>query len=370
MITCKFLRAVTIACSVLAAVAAPAAIAQQMPPDGEVVMRIHRDGLAYDAAGEQHAAVSMFGQACDMGLAAACTMAGRVEHDLASNGKDHIRSARMFAKACRMGDELGCAGTGLALGPLSRANSTEPEGLTTLALLMMGEECRHEGGAQACVDAADLLGSGDDIGIDLAAVREYAVRACADEDRAGCAGLAVFPDVGNSPAEIREMREAACMAGRASGCDALLDELIAGADGKYREDNVALLQKACGEWVGIACADLGLYYSQGPEEYRQPDLARSFMRLGCDAFVAKACFAFSVMHKKGIGGPANEKRAVSLVGHACELGERKACNTLALIATSSDDGIAAGHTPEQARARACRLGERQACLPANEGTES
>lgn len=128
-----------------------------------------------------------------------------------------------------------------------------------------------------------------------------------------------------------------------------------------RNGNVAALTKACDAWIGIACANLGLYFSQGPDEYRHPAVARIFIRNGCDAYVAKACFAYGVMHKIGIGGPESEKRAPSLAGHACEPGERKACMTLAQIASSSDVGSAAGFTPDRAREHACRLGERQAC---------
>ncbi|HCH96009.1 MAG TPA: hypothetical protein DFK13_14435, partial [Erythrobacter sp.] len=82
-------------------------------------MEIHRGGLAYERDGDTYAALSMYGQACDMGLAAACTLGGQIEHETASDNKDHIRAARMFAAACRAGDDLACTRTGMALGPLS-----------------------------------------------------------------------------------------------------------------------------------------------------------------------------------------------------------------------------------------------------------
>ncbi len=333
--------------------------------DGDKVMEIHRGGLAYDAAGERLAALSMFGQACDMGLPAACTMAGQVEHETASNEKDHIRAARMFAKACRAGDDLACERTGMALGPLSRANSTEPDGVMTFALLAMGEECRHPGGEQACVDAAQLLGAQDGPGIDLFAARAYGARACEKEASERCTGVAMLPAGNRTSDETFQRSNLLCATGWAGGCDALLEPLMEESVGVDAKRHLDALVAACDERVGIACADLGLFYSQGPESARNPGAAYRYMRYGCDAFVAKACFAFGVMHKKGIGGRIDETRAVSLVGHACELGSPKACATLARIAGESETGTAAGIAAAEALRRACRLGDTSSCTARN-----
>lgn len=335
--------------------------ARSEAPDGAVVMEIHRGGLAYDAQGESHAALSMFGQACDLGLAAACTMAGQIEHELATSGKDHIRAARKFAKACRAGDDVACTGTGIAIAPLSRASSEEPDGAMTFALLAMAEECRHAGGEQACVDAAQLLGADDEAAIDLAVAREYAARACAKEHRPACVGVAMLPSDSRTSEDTLRRQDAQCALGWAGGCDALLEPLMEGAAGKDGERYLGLLQAACDERVGIACANLGLYFSQGPESVQSPAIAHRYMRLGCDGFVAKACFAYGVMHKKGIGGRIDEARAISLVAHACELGHPAACATLARIAGESEEGKAAGIAPSEALRRACRLGDRASC---------
>lgn len=325
------------------------------------VIEIHRGGLAYDAAGERLAALSMFGQACDMGLPAACTMAGQIEHETASNEKDHIRAARMFARACRAGDDVACKFTGMALGPLSRANSTEPDGVMTFALLAMGEECRHPGGEKACVDAAQLLGAVEEPGIDLVAVKAYGLRACKKEVSTHCRGAAMLPGGTRSSDETFHRNDLLCATGWAGGCDALLEPLMEETAGVDAKRQLNALSAACDERVGIACADLGLYYSQGPESARDPGAAYRYMRYGCDAFVAKACFAFGVMHKKGIGGRIDEKRAVSLVAHACELGSPKACATLARIAGESETGTAAGIAAAEALRRACRLGDTSSC---------
>ena len=328
------------------------------PYDAEVVLEIHRGGLAYDAVGDAYSALSMFGQACDMGLPAACAMAGQVEHELASNGKEHIRAARMFATACRAGDDHACAMTGTALGPLSRASSPQPDSALALALLAMGEECRHDGGDQGCVAAANMLGANDGVPLDLAEIKPFAERACAKEQYDACMGVAMMQADIKDATALREQDEARCRAGFASGCDNLVGPLMAGEQGE-----TLVLEQACKSAIGIACADLGLLLSHGPDAYRDEAAARRYMRSGCDLFVAKACFAFGVMHKKGIGGPENKKRAVSLVAYACELGHAKACSTLAIIAGAAPDGEAGGLDADAARARACRLGDRAACHP-------
>lgn len=329
--------------------------------DGEALMEIHLNGLAYDAAGEKLAALSMFGQACDLGLPAACTMAGQIEHETASNDKDHIRAARMFAKACRAGDDLACERTGMALGPLSRANSSEPDGTMTFALLAMGEECRHEGGKQACVDAAQLLGAEEEPGIDLVAVRDYAARACEKQAASSCVGVTMLPKSERSPEDTFQRSDLLCATGWAGGCDALLEPLMDEAIARDKQAHLSALTRACEEQIGIACANLGLYYSQGPQDARDETASYRYMRQGCDAFVAKACFAFGVMHKKGVGGRIDETRAASLVDHACELGHPKACATLARIAGESPTGKTEGIAASEALRRACRLGDTSSC---------
>ena len=335
--------------------------AKERPFDDEAMMEIHRGGLAYERDGDTYAALSMYGQACDMGLAAACTLGGQIEHETASDNKDHIRAARMFATACRAGDDLACTRTGMALGPLSRGDSPEPDGLMKLALLAMGEECRHDS-AQACVDAAQLLGTTEEIGADIAAVRGYAERVCEEQEFAGCISAAMLPAEELDAAETRARNVLLCNVGWAGGCDALLEPLMTGeAPGEVDELKQAL-KGACDDWVGIACANLGLYYTQGPKDAYFPGIGFRYMRSACDLYVAKACFAYGVMHKKGIGGRVDETRAQSLVAHSCEIGSPKACATLARIAGESEEGEVAGVSTTEALRRACRLGDKPSCV--------
>lgn len=335
--------------------------AQAQAPDGDVVMALHRSGLAFDAQGNTAAALPKFAQACDLGLPAACTMAGLIEHEAARTTDHHMRAARLFAKACRAGDDLACMQTGIAFGPLSRASSDAPGSTMALALFAMAEECRHPDGEQACVDTAQLLGADEEHEADLVTARAYAERGCEKERFAACAGVAMLPGKPRTRAETVQRNVALCKSGWAGGCDALLNPLMAGVAGENTQHHLDVLKGVCEQQFGVACANLGLYFSQGPVDARSFEMARSYMRLGCDGFVAKACFAFGVMHKKGIGGPVNEARAVSLVAHSCELGEPKACFTLVGIAAKDDDGEAGGIAATEALRRACRLRDQVSC---------
>src|SRR3546814_14280621 len=85
-------------------------------------------------------------------------------------------------------------------------------------------------------------------------------------------------------------------------------------------DALTILAQACAAQIGIACANLGLFYSKGPIAARDDSGARRFMRAGCDRAVAQACLAFAVMHKKHIGGPVHRNRSWELVAQSCYIG--------------------------------------------------
>ena len=104
----------------------------------------------------------------------------------------------------------------------------------------MGEECRHDS-AQACVDAAQLLGTTEEIGADIAAVRGYAERTCEEQEFAGCISAAMLPAEELDAAEMRARNVLLCNAGWAGGCDALLEPLMTGeAPGEVDELKQAL----------------------------------------------------------------------------------------------------------------------------------
>lgn len=346
-------------------VASLIALATLLPPpatarEGDAdPFELHRTALTAEARGDMARAIDGFSRACAMGLAPSCTMAGLGKLDQATDTESFIAAAADLSAGCLAGSDFACAKLGTALGRAS-AQSDERQGYVAIALMQMGEECRTAPTAGACYDAAVLLRAEERGGADMDAVQAYAARACAREARPGCLPATVLIADKDNAAD-RAPHD--CLAARSDGCIALLEILLQGEALPEMPAARTVLEQACAKQVGIACANLGLYYSQGPTAERDDAKARHYMRAGCDGAVAQACFAFAVMHKKGIGGPADQKRAVQLVAHACDLGWAKACATQATLIQDSGAAATPGQDAEALRERACRLGDKNACGP-------
>lgn len=331
---------------------APAAAEEAADP-----FTLHQLSLAAERRGDMTLAIDGFARACERGLAPSCTMAGLARLDRAEGVEALMDAARELAAGCLAGSDFACAKMGAALAKAA-ARATGEEGFVAIALSQMGEDCRAAPNGGACHDAAALLRAEERGGADMDAVHRYAARACTREARPGCLPTAADAEGGSQTADRAAPN---CLARRADGCNMLLDTLLNSED--PGSGALTTLEGACADRIGIACTNLGLYFSQGPIAARDNSAARRFMRAGCDGAVAQACFAFAVMHKKGVGGPVDEKRSVALVAHACDLGWAKACETLATLA--EDSGAAAGgdHHHSTLRQRACRLGSEGSCGP-------
>lgn len=318
---------------------------------------LHRSALAAEAEGETSLAIERFADACALGLAPSCTMAGIARLERASETDELMVAATELGKGCLAGSDFACARLGEALGRVSEV-SQEEEGIAAIALRQMGEECRATPNDSGCYEAAALLNAEERGGADLDMLSVYAQRACARGILPGCLPVG---SAGRAVDETYSRQKALCLVNRADGCIALLDVLLKDEDGETIPDARAALEAACSDRVGIACANLGLYLTHGPLGQRDEVAGRHFMRAGCDGAVAQACFAFAVMHKKGIGGPVNAKRSIGLAVHACELGWAEACETLATIAQTDGPEAAGGNTAAALRSRACRLGGTESC---------
>lgn len=316
---------------------------------------LHQTALSAERSGDMTLAIDDFSRACVLGLAPSCTMAGLGKLDRAEDVETLMDAARDLAPGCLAGSDFACAKMGTALGKVS-VRATGKEGFVAIALLQMGEDCRAAPNGGACHDGAALLRAEERGGADMGAVHRYAAKACAREARPGCLPTAAEAEDGN---RTTDRAAPDCLARRADGCNMLLDKLLKSED--PGRGALTTLEKACADRFGIACANLGLYFSQGPVAARDDQAARRFMRAGCDGAVAQACFAFAVMHKKGVGGPVDEKRSVALVAHACDLGWAKACETLATLVEGGEASAGADHHPSALRQRACRLGSGDAC---------
>ncbi|OCC23561.1 hypothetical protein MB02_10295 [Croceicoccus estronivorus] len=337
------------------------AMAQEVPADP---FTLHEASVAAQDAGDLATALSGFSDACELGLAPSCTMAGLIEMDRADNALAYVDAAGLLAIGCLAGSDFSCERTSYALGRYSSFANDATSGYVAIALMQMGEECRKKPDGQACYDASALLQAERMGGADMAVIGTYAGRACANERRPGCMLAAAMPAAPDD-ADPMALAGTRCDQGRADGCIALLSVLIPAQEGADTAGAIGALERACNANVGIACANLGLYRSYGPEAARDLIAGRHFMRAGCDGAVAQACFALAVMHKKGIGGPVDQRRSEALVRHACDLGWAKSCTTLARI-TELEEALSDRPDPAVMRQRACRFGDQEACAPATQ----
>lgn len=319
--------------------------------------QLHHAALAAEVRGDILVAVEEFDRACSLGLAPSCTMAGLVKLDRNSDVDALMEAARDLSAGCLSGSDFSCVKLGEVLETVS-AQSQGGEGFSALAMLQMGEECRAAPTGGACHDAAALLRAEERGGADMDALQTYAAKACTRAARPGCLSVAAPIVEGENTADQASRH---CLTARSDGCSALLERLLLNEELPETLAARTALEQACDKRVGIACANLGLYYSNGPDAVRDDSVARQFMRAGCDGAIAQACFAFAVMHKKGIGGTANQQRSVELVSHACALGWAKACETLAVIIQDSGTSAMPGWDAAALRTRACRLGHDSSC---------
>ncbi len=318
---------------------------------------LHQAALTAERQGEMTLAIESFDRACAMNLAPSCTMAGLAKLDDANGSEGLMAAARDLAAGCLAGSDFACAKMGVALGQ-AFPGVASAEGFAAIALLQMGEDCRAAPNDTACYDAAALLHAEERGGADMGAIQRYAATACNRNAYPGCLPVATLTA---DESDAVENASAHCRAARADGCMTLLAFLLKDKERVKAPDALTILQQACAARIGIACANLGLFYANGPIGARDDSAARRFMRAGCDGAVAQACFAFAVMHKKGIGGPVNRNRSVELVAHACDLGWAQACETLATIVGDGDASAQPDQDAQALRQRACRLGSRSAC---------
>ena len=318
---------------------------------------LHQAALTAERQGEMTLAIESFDRACAMKLAPSCTMAGLAKLDDANGSEDLMAAARDLATGCLAGSDFACAKMGVALGQ-AFPGAASAEGIAAIALFQMGEDCRATPHDTACYDAAALLHAEERGGADIVAIQRYAATACNHKAYPGCLPLAALPA---DESDLVERASAHCRAARADGCMTLLAFLLKDEERLKAPDAPTILQQACAAQIGIACANLGLFYANGPIGARDDSDARRFMRAGCDGAVAQACFAVAVMHKKGIGGPVNRNRSVELFAHACDLGWAEACETLATIIGDGDASAQPDQDAHTLRQRACRLGSDNAC---------
>jgi uncharacterized protein len=265
---------------------------------------------------------------CQRGDGQACGILGDRLYHTAAPGQDLGPACDLYRRACRGGNDAGCASLGALLGQKRCAGGAAE------ALSVLGPACEH-GDAVGCNNLGMLLRDGGD-GVPSDRARSVAAfhKACASEP-AACENLGALL-LDSDPAGARAAYEAGCA---------------------LRPDSAEKNKS-----VGAACYELGLFDFKPPDPAGASRAAPLFAR-ACDLGTAGACNNLGLMHAHGLGVPLDAARATVLLQKACDGGELRACANVGSRYLLGD-----GVAKDEARGRemierACKGGVMEACRP-------
>src|SRR3546814_14700890 len=95
----------------------------------------------------------------------------------------------------------------------------------------------------------------------MSAVQRYAATACNRKAYPGCLPVAALSA---DESDAVERASAHCRAARADGCMTLLAFLLTDEERLKAPDAPTIIELACAAQIGIACANLGQFYSKVP----------------------------------------------------------------------------------------------------------
>lgn len=176
---------------------------------------------------------------------------------------------------------------------------------------------------------------------------------------AGCMVGMCRTRLGWTAQEIEAERR--CEANQPAACSELGRLLVANVRSEKDLDRgMVLLETACGQNDGVACATLGgLYKTKGDE--RATARARELLARACELRVAQGCELLGELEQlDDLRHPQDARLALETFRRACELADARACELYGLAAGRLD--IAGGHEiEERAFTLGCGLGRLPSC---------
>ena len=231
-----------------------------------------------ETAGDAAEAARLYRRACDLGDPNGCAFAGAV---IAQNPQRLAEAAATFEKGCDLGDGASCYGAGLVL---AGAFGGAPDATRALAAFESGCD---KGLAEACGAYANAVEATD-------------------------------------PAAAARMRDAACQQGDGGSCLAIAAGLQAAGDEQGAD---RYLEAACAH-DGRGCTLQGLRVIES-----DPVAARAHFERGCVAPLpdADACGWYGWFTHSGTGGPADVEAGAATLRAACDADGALACMFEAVI---------------------------------------
>jgi TPR repeat protein len=320
--------------------------------------RSYYDGLRQEPVeGRAH---ELFLRACDLSHARACFESGRWEMD---HGGQADAAASLFGKACSLGDAAACsAQVDLILASKVSIPFKQTRDAFDVA-------CEQRQSIPACTALAYALLSGTDVPRDAERARELLGRSCTEpsSDPEACARLAeMFVDgLGGDRdrTEASKYYRWSCNAGVARSC--FERGLLLTSDVGVRRDDaeaVAMFTMACDRHLPRGCFEAGKILDAGT--YVQQDLAGAagFYDRACAAGIPTACWSLGVVQEKGPSGAPDYTAARAAYEAAITAGDPTTAKRL--LARLLYNGL--GGRPEKGRAKqyckeSCQGGDAKAC---------
>jgi TPR repeat protein len=288
---------------------------------------------AWSEAQDAHAlacVVRTLTEACTLGDARSCGLAGRLWIDGHGVPRDPVRGLSMVARACDGGDALACMAGARWLADADHVREAHAD--TGLRGRLIAEHGCLQGEAADCLRAAIAFegGEGAPTRDPARSVQQY-TRGCDLGNSLACNALGVALDYGEGTAHEPERAvaafERACKMGDSLGC-ANLGYMLENGEGTARDVARARLQyrDACTSGNVYGCLHEEMLAAQDAGAPRDRDRAFAYWRRACDGRDARACAFVGVMYEDGPDGRArDEAKSQQAMKRACELGNRRAC---------------------------------------------
>lgn len=278
-------------------------------------------------------ALRLFEQACDDGLADACSAAGEAHLRGRGTSRDPSRSIALFRRACEDGSASGCTSEAF-----QHATGTGVPRDDERATPIFERGC-DLGNPSGCYNLGLMLEKGRGVTPNLARARAAYEKGCSGGDVLACTNLGFLHERGlGGPADDREAAKLYSLGCESDGCvpgDPIACSNLAvfyrrgrgGLDPDTRR-SAELFRRACDRGQGVACGELGAMTSNGDGVRRDETRAAVLHEKGCSLGYVVACanLASALLH--GIGIAPDAERAAELFRHACDAGDAVSCDDL------------------------------------------
>lgn len=355
-----------------------AACAQNAADACEHLADLHFDGRLVDAT--RGRALALADQACGLGRASACALAGFV---LAAEGHDADARVR-WERGCAAGDGKACANLSVFLhkgrgGPPDEARSAlfaaranelaragcarhdarecgflgktlAREGHALEAVAPLELACRGRDDAACVLLGTGLAAGGAGVTADSARAQSILSLGCRDGGADTCSRLGTFAYLNGDVPGAAVATQRSCDLGSGEGCYQLA-ALLLKATPPDSPRVIAALDRSCALRYPGGCSgeasELLKGAGFGPDDVwregrrDEPTFARArtlFVRScelepmcaddECTRFAAFGCNAAGLLHQVGRGGDADPAAARAYFTRACKLGNQAACQSL------------------------------------------